>query len=87
VGDPAFSLSIEYMIAEIDGARPNPLHLSDFVRKLPMMDTNYIIKHCQKINESIGLDTLLDNTCDVCGLDYKNRFRANSEFFGPSIDI
>ena len=86
-GDPAFLLSIEKMIAEVDGQKPNPLHLTDFVQKLPMMDVNYIVQHCQKINESIGLDTLLDNTCDVCGLDYENRFRTNSEFFGPRIDI
>lgn len=87
VGDPAFLISIEMMIAEIDGVKPNPLKLTDFVKQLPMMDTNYIVKHCQKINESIGLDTLLDNTCDVCGLDYQNRFRTDSKFFGPDIDI
>ena len=87
VGDPAFLISIEMMIAEIDGVKPNPLNLTDFVKNLPMMDTNYIVKHCQKVNESIGLDTLLSNTCDVCGLDYENRFRTNHEFFGPNIDI
>ena len=87
VGDPAFLISIEKMIDEVDGKKPNPLNLTDFVKNLPMMDTNYIIQHCQKINESIGLDVLLHNTCNVCGLDYETRFRANSEFFGPIIDI
>ena len=78
---------IEMMIAEIDGEKPNPLNITDFVKNLPMMDTNYIVKHCQKINESVGLDTLLNNTCDVCGLDYETRFRTNSGFFGPDINI
>ena len=87
VGDPAFLLSIEMMIDEIDGKKPNPLNIGDFVKNLPMMDTNYIIKHCQKINESIGLDTLLLNTCNVCGLEYETRFRANSGFFGPEVDL
>lgn len=87
VGDPAFLISIEMMIDEIDGKKPHPLNLTEFVKSLPMMDTNYIVKHCQKINESVGLDTLLSNTCDVCGIEYQNRFRTNSEFFGPSIDI
>lgn len=87
IGDPAFLISIELMIAEIDGKKPNPLNISDFVKNLPMMDTNIIVKHCQKINESIGLDTLLDNTCDVCGLAYEARFRTNTEFFGPTINI
>lgn len=87
IGDPAFLISIEMMIDEIDGKKPNPLNLTEFVKNLPMMDTNYIVKHCQKINESVGLDTLLSNTCDVCGLDYETRFRTNGGFFGPDIDI
>lgn len=87
VGDPAFLLSIEMMIEEVDGVKPNPLNLTEFVKNLPMMDTNYIVQHCVKINESIGLDTKLNNTCEVCGLDYESRFRTNSEFFGPSINI
>jgi hypothetical protein len=86
-GDPAFLFAIEYMIDEIDGKKPHPLKITEFVQELPMMDTNYIIKHSQKINESIGLDTLLHNTCDVCGLEYQNRFRTDSKFFGPDIDI
>ena len=87
VGDPAFLISIEMMIDEIDGQRPNPLNLTDFVRNLPMMDTNYIVQYCQKINESVGLDTLLNYTCDVCGLDYQSRFRTNGGFFGPSLNL
>ena len=85
IGDPAFLVSIEMMIAEIDGKKPNPLNLTDFVKSLPMMDTNVIVQHCQKINESIGLDTLLKNTCDVCGLEFESRFRTNSQFFGPAV--
>lgn len=87
VGDPAFLLSIEMMIDEIDGKKPNPVNITDFVRSLPMMDTNYIVKHCDKVNELIGVDTLLRNTCGACGLDYNSRFRTTGEFFGPSVDI
>jgi hypothetical protein len=87
VGDPAFLFSLQLMINEIDGEKPHPLKLEDFIKSLPMMDTNYLVQYCQKINDSIGLDTVLDNTCDVCGLDYTSRFRANSEFFGPTLNI
>lgn len=87
VGDPAFLLSIETLIEEVDGHKPNPLNLPEFVKSLPMMDTNFILKYADKLNERIGLDTRLDNTCDVCGLDYTNFFRVTGEFFGPSIDI
>lgn len=86
-GDPAFLFSIELMIDEIDGKKPNPLNITEFVRSLPMMDTNCIVQHCEKLNESVGLDTLLDNTCDVCGLDYKNRFRTDSKFFRPDVEL
>jgi hypothetical protein len=87
VGDPAFLFSLQLMIDEVDGEKLHPVKMEDFVKSLPMMDTNYIVQYSQKINDGIGLDTLLDNTCDACGLDYTSRFRANSEFFGPTINI
>ena len=44
VGDPAFLFTLEALIAEIDGVKPDPMTLSNFVRSLPMMDANYILK-------------------------------------------
>ena len=85
--DPAFLLSIEYLIDEIDGEKYDAVKKSEFVRKLPMMDTNYILSYAQKLNERLGLDTTLHKTCDVCGLNYQSSFRTTSEFFRPSIDI
>ena len=52
-----------------------------------MMDTNYILKCAQKANDFIGVDTTLNVTCDVCGLDYTAPFRITSEFFGPSVQL
>ena len=85
-GDPAFLFTLESMIDTIDGEVVDRYRLMDFVRKLPMLDTNYILKSAEKLNESFGLDKSLEHTCSVCGLDYTGNFRTTSEFFGPSID-
>lgn len=86
-GDPAFLFNVESIIDTVDGVELDVIKKSDFVRKLPMMDTNYIVSYAQKLTESVGLNTVLENTCDVCGLDFKSTFRTTSEFFRPEIDI
>lgn len=86
-GDPAFLFSLEAMIDTIDGNRPDPIKLLEFIRTLPMMDTNTILSYAQKLTNSFGLETGLTNVCPVCGLDYPSSFRINGEFFRPTIDI
>ena len=85
-GDPAFLFTIEELIDTVDGKVPEKFKLPEFIKKLPMMDTNYILKCGEKLNASFGLDKSLEHTCSVCGLDYTGNFRTTSEFFGPSID-
>ena len=85
-GDPAFLLTVESMIDTVDGEEMDVIHKPEFVRNLPMMDTNTITSYAKKLNESVGLNKILDNTCDVCGLDYQSTFRTTSEFFRPEID-
>lgn len=86
-GDTAFLFTLQQMIETVDGVKLDPIQKEDFVRNLPMMDTNYIVKHSEKLVESFGVDTITLNTCLACGLDYNSSFRITSEFFGPSIDI
>ena len=86
-GDTAFLFTVQNLIDTIDGNKLDPIKKEDFVRNLPMMDTNYIMKHAQKLVESFGLDTNIVKNCPVCGLDYTSSFRITAEFFGPSIDI
>jgi hypothetical protein len=84
--DAALLFTLESLIEEIDGTKPESFRLIPFIQKLPMMDTNYILKAAQKLNTIFGLDLGLLNVCGVCGLDYTSSFRTTSEFFGPSID-
>jgi RNA polymerase subunit RPABC4/transcription elongation factor Spt4 len=75
------------LISTVDGQYLDPIAKEDFVRALPMMDTNYIMQHAKKLVESFGVATYVSETCSFCGLDYTSSFRFTSEFFGPSIDI
>lgn len=85
--DPTLLMTVASVIDTIDGIKVDPIKKEDFVRTLPMMDTNYILKHAQKLVESFGLDLKFELDCPTCGLKYNNYFRLTSEFFGPSIDI
>ena len=75
------------LISTIDGQHMDPVKKEEFVRNLPMMDTNYIMKHAKKLVESFGIVPYVEETCTFCGLDYTSSFRFTSEFFGPSVDI
>lgn len=85
-GDPAFLYTLESLIDTIDGEKPEQFRIIPFIQKLPMIDTNYILKAAQKLNNSFGLESEMLHTCNICGLDYTSNFRTTSEFFGPSID-
>ena len=85
--DAALLFTIDALIDTIDGEKPDPVMKEKFVRNLPMMDTNYIIKHAQKLVESFGLDLKVQFKCPICGLTYDSYFRITSEFFGPTLDI
>ena len=86
-GEPAFLLSLQSMIDTVDGQKLNVLQLEDFVGSLPMLDAQYILRHSEKVNDMMGVDTRVQDTCTVCGLEYVSSFRITSEFFGPSFDI
>lgn len=85
--DSTLVYTLMSLITAVDGVQLDVLKKEDFVRQLPMMDTNYIMRHAQKLVESFGIDPSIDEVCSMCGLDYTSSFRINKEFFGPSIDI
>ena len=85
-GDTAFLFTVQYLIESVDGEELDAVTKEKFVRNLPMMDTNYIMKKAQKLVESFGIQTSIERECPVCGLDYTGSFRFTTEFFGPSID-
>lgn len=84
VGEPAFLFTLEALIDKVDGMTYDGVKLAEFVRKLPMMDANYILKTLEKIN--IGIDSNLTHKCSRCQSVFNYTFPFSSEFFGPSID-
>ena len=91
VGDnsiiPELVFSITNLIKTIDNRTPNLVTLEQWVRDLPMMDTNYILTYGQKLNNLIGIDTDLEMECETCGLTYDTFLQINQEFFRPALDI
>ena len=84
-GDPAFLLTLEALIDTIDGKPADPVHISQWIRNLPMMDTNLILDNASEMVNCFGLETDLVNTCPVCGLEFHSSFRVTREFFRPTV--
>lgn len=79
--------TIESMIERVDGVVYDSLKLENWVRQLPMKDTNMIFAYADKLNNLFGLETGLEVFCGLCGLTYKSSFRPNATFFRPEVDI
>lgn len=83
--DPSLVYTLKSLIQTVDGEVLDSVKLENFVRKLPMADTNIILQHAKMINKGIGIESGIIVECKECGVDYDAPFRVTSEFFGPSI--
>ena len=83
--DPTLIYLLMELIETIDDEFPNPGEIELWLRQLPMADTNTIIQHADKMNDSIGVDIELQCDCDICGLSFKTALRTTSEFFRPAV--
>lgn len=83
-----YLITLRHAVDAVEGKRMAPQLLDNFLKHLPLMDTNTIIQKASKINEKVGIDTIIHNKCSnpKCGAKYKTSFRITNEFFGPSID-
>lgn len=82
-----YLLNIRHSIDTVDGQLMDKIRLEQFIRKLPMRDTNLIYQRMIKINEKVGIDTKIINKCanPKCGAEYATNFRITDEFFGPTV--
>ena len=83
-GDPAFLFTLTSMISEIDGKKPDPIKLEDFIKSAHMADTNILLETAEILAGKIGIDTTINTTCNVCGEDFMSSFRFTQEFFRPT---
>ena len=80
----AFLYTIMSLIESVDGENMDEIKLEQFVRKLPMRDSNYILQCANKLN--FGIDTKIKCKCKNCKSEYESLIPITGEFFGPSID-
>lgn len=85
--DPSLTYTLKSLIKTIDGKKPDPLKVDQWIKDLPMADVNTIITYAEKFNSSIGLDTSLIFKCDVCGLYHESALSISQEFFRPALHI
>ena len=83
--DQSLVFLLESLIDKVDNQVLDTVQLSSFIRKLPMADTNAIMQTAEKLNSKVGINTILENECSVCGVDYKSNFPITSEFFRPTV--
>lgn len=84
--EPAILFNVVSLIETIDGQVISEQKLENFVRKLPMKDTNFILQNSKKLITGIGVDTTISHTCESCHNEFKLQLPITGEFFGPSID-
>lgn len=74
------------LIETVDNQELDVVKREQFIKSLPMRDTNKIIKKAGKIIDCFGIDKKVQLKCEKCGLAYTSSFRITSEFFGPTED-
>ena len=84
--EPAILFNIVSLIETVDGQVLSEQKLENFVRKLPMKDTNFILQNSKKLITSMGIDVIIKHTCDHCHNEFSFQLPITGEFFGPSID-
>ena len=68
-----------------NGEKFNTIAEEQWLRNLPLADTNYIMDAIDKLNSSFGIVMAVDTTCNVCGEDIVVPFLVNGSFFRPSV--
>lgn len=87
VVDQSLAFAIQGMVKEVDGVVPDPILFEEWVKNLPMMDTNTITAYAEKMDRAIGVNTELEIKCDRCGGTHKTQFKPGPDFFRPKINI
>lgn len=83
IGDTTLLYTITNSIESIDNEQVNPFTLESWVTDLPMRDTNILLARINEINNYIGVQPSVVETCPTCGKDYDAPFYINGSFFRP----
>ncbi len=81
--NPVILFNIMSSIEEIDGEKPNSFTLEEWIKDLPLADTNALINRIDLINNYIGINIETETGCKICGTTFAVPFRINQTFFRP----
>ena len=83
-GDPTMLVTLQNIVEEINGKKMSKLGIQQKIKEMPMRDIQFLIQRADLLTNCVGIDPLLDFTCNNCGGDEKASFRFTSEFFTPT---
>lgn len=75
--------TITESITEVDEEPINKFTIDEWVKELPMKDTNILLNRINEINNMIGVQTDVGDICTTCGRYYDAPFQINGTFFRP----
>ena len=82
--NPVILYNILASIDEVEDKNSNAFMLEEWVKNLPLADTNAIINRIDLINNKMGIDLNVEGECKICGTTYQVPFRINQTFFRPN---
>lgn len=83
--DETLLFSIRHLVKTVDGKILDPVSKEEWIKNLPMVDTNTILSKSDKFNITFGLNTDIDYECELCGAVSPLNVRITSEFFRPAL--
>lgn len=86
MADPTLMLNIESVIKTINGQVYDQVGLREYVKKMPLRDSNVILSAANLLNSEIGISTIIDLDCPLCGDKISTAFKFTNEFFRPEMD-
>lgn len=83
-GDPTLLITLQNSVDEINGKKMSKLGFQEYIKNLPMMDIQYLNQAIGKLDNSVGVDPIIEYTCKECGGEERASFRFTPEFFTPT---
>ena len=82
--NPTILFNIMSVIDEVNGEIPDALELEEWIKELPLADATAIVNRIDEMNNSIGVNLYVEDSCRICGTNFIVPFRVNNTFFRPN---
>lgn len=85
--DSAFLFTLKNSVHSVDGEVLDATRKEQYLKSLPMGDTNVLQQYIERLNNAIGFDSRIIAQCESCGMSFTSNFYITNEFFRPTLDI